>query len=119
MDGTKLTGARRGSILIEALVALVIAAVGLLALGGTMSNALQKVLSSGSVLASEESLSDKADKYLLERSITHDNSAEEAGAARAESFEIKINDSTIKAGLYSFSDASKSFYKLNVFQREE
>ena len=114
---------RRGSLLIEVVISILIFTIGILALAGTLTMSLKMIVDSGQATkAEQEDTINKYQLYMLKRTVKHDGTPTDSayGAAKLSNpstASIKLGGRTIQFDVYHFVTNGKKGSDIYVTQR--
>lgn len=110
---------RRGSLLTETLLSLLIFSIGLLVLAQSMTFSLKGIVDSAGVISERQKIVSSADIYLLRRSIGHDNKASDEGWDLISHKELVVNEVPLKFKIYRNSRTTSENYDLYIAERND
>lgn len=110
---------RRGSVLIEVMIGLLIFSTGLLALTSAMAFALRGIKESGERMVPRQGVFNKAAHYMARRAFMHDNDAATSGGSSIQEVTFTLGaGNTKKIKLYKFAPGGGDSYTIYVAEGE-
>ncbi|MCQ4762891.1 type IV pilus modification PilV family protein [Cloacibacillus evryensis] len=111
---------RRGSLLAEVLVSILVFTIGLLALGGCILYSMRLIAASKETLQQEQDVINAYDKYMLKRVIDNDGTPEgaQSGGSGTIRFSGNGSEEEISYNLYRYSVTGKKGSEIYVIQRD-
>lgn len=111
---------RRGSLFIEALIAMVIFLIGVLGLMSVMTTSLKVINRSGDVIKADQEIFNSLDSYMLLRTFSHTQNPSGVNVQKIAGVQkLDVGDLKLNCAIYKYTRFGKKANSFEVLQREK